>query len=404
MATSIPTSSARSNSLGVTHVVLTLDVGGLERNVVNQVREGQRLGQRVDIVCLERPGTLAPRVEAMGGRVIALDKRPGLRPDLVMRLRRVLRALRPDVVHTHQLATLLYGGAAARSLRVPVVVHTEHGRERYATRLKTRLLGRTAGRFCDRFYCLTSDMAGEVRMARIVPERKLRVIQNGIDLVDFKAAAGAGARDEVRRSLAIPDDAPVIGTVGRLSEVKRQDVLLRAFARVRRAVPEAHLILVGDGPLLEELRRLADGLDIASAVHFAGYQPHSGPYLRAMDVFALTSRSEGMPQAVLEASVTGLPVVASRVGGLPEVIEEGVTGMMFPSGDDAALAGILMDLLANPVRRHTLGEAAQARAEARFGVARMATEYHRDFLELLHQDRRTSRDIDERGVALGGSR
>jgi glycosyltransferase involved in cell wall biosynthesis len=102
--------------------------------------------------------------------------------------------------------------------------------------------------------------------------------------------------------------------------------------------------------------------------------------------------------------VTGLPVVASRVGGLPEVIEEGVTGMMFPSGDDAALAGILMDLLANPVRRHALGEAAQARAEARFGVARMATEYHRDFLELLHQDRRTSRDIDERGVALGGSR
>lgn len=394
----------RTKPLDVVHVVLSLDVGGLERNVVNQVREGQRLGQRVSIICLERPGTLAARVEAMGGKVVALDKRPGLRPGMVLRLRRVLRELRPDVVHTHQLATLLYGGAAARSLGVPVVVHTEHGRERYATRLKTRLLGRTAGRFCDRFYCLTSDMAGEVRAARIVPDRKLRVIQNGIDLADFKAAAGAEADAGVRRGLSIPDGAPVIGTVGRLSEVKRQDVLLRAFARVRQTVPDAHLLLVGDGPLLEELRRLADALDIADSVHFAGYQPHSGPYLRTMDIFALTSRSEGMPQAVLEASVTGLPVVASRVGGLPEVIEEGVTGMMFPSGDDLALAATLGELLANPARRRTLGEAARARAEARFGVARMAGEYHRDFLELRGPDRRAPQRIDEQGVALGGSR
>lgn len=404
METFTSTTTSSNERLGVTHVVLSLDVGGLERNVVNQVREGQRLGQRVDIVCLERPGTLAPRVEAMGGRVIALDKRPGLRPGMVLRLRRVLRDLRPDVVHTHQLATLLYGGAAARSLGVPVVVHTEHGRERYATRLKTRLLGRTAARFCDRFYCLTADMAGEVRAAKIVSERKLRVIQNGIDIADFKAAAGADACANVRRSLSIPDGAPVIGTVGRLSEVKRQDVLLRAFAGVRASAPDARLLLVGDGPLLDALQRLAEELRVKGAVHFVGYQPHSGPYLRAMDVFALTSRSEGMPQAVLEASVTGLPVVASRVGGLPEVIEEGVTGMMFTPGDDAALAGILRGLLADPARRRALGLAARDRAEARFGVARMAGEYHRDFLELRSSHRRDGGGIKNQGVALGGSR
>jgi glycosyltransferase involved in cell wall biosynthesis len=102
-----------------------------------------------------------------------------------------------------------------------------------------------------------------------------------------------------------------------------------------------------------------------------------------MDVFALTSRSEGMPQAVLEASVTGLPVVASRVGGLPEVIEDGITGLMFTPGDDAALAAVLADLLAAPARRHALGAAARARVEARFSVARMAGDYHRDFLQLL---------------------
>jgi glycosyltransferase involved in cell wall biosynthesis len=102
-----------------------------------------------------------------------------------------------------------------------------------------------------------------------------------------------------------------------------------------------------------------------------------------MDVFALTSRSEGMPQAVLEASVIGLPVVTSRVGGLPEVIEEGVTGLMFPTGDDAALATALLDLLANPARCQALGSAARARVETKFSVARMANDYHRDFLQLL---------------------
>jgi sugar transferase (PEP-CTERM/EpsH1 system associated) len=373
---------AAAATLRVVHVVLTLDVGGLERNVVNQVREGQKLGQRVSVVCLERPGTLAGQVEALGGRVVWLNKRPGLRPGMVLRVRHALRELCPDVVHTHQLATLLYGGAAARSLGVPVVVHTEHGRERYATRLKTRLLGRTAGRFCDVFYCLTADMAGEVRAARIVPDRKLRVIHNGIDIAKFQAATDDD-RAATRGSLGVPTDAPLIGTVGRLSEVKRQDVLIRAFARVRQTVPTAHLVLVGDGPLLSELQSLAAALDVADAVHFAGYQPHSGPFLRAMDVFALTSRSEGMPQAVLEASVIGLPVVASRVGGLPEVIEEGVTSLMFPSGDDAALAAALCDLLSDPTRRRALGSAARARVETKFSVARMAGDYHRDFLQLL---------------------
>jgi sugar transferase (PEP-CTERM/EpsH1 system associated) len=391
--------------LHVVHVVLTLDVGGLERNVVNQVREGQKLGQHVSIVCLERPGTLAEQVEGLGGRVLSLGKKPGLRPAIVLRMRKALRELRPDVVHTHQLATLLYGGAAARSLGVPVVVHTEHGREQYATRLKTRLLGRTAGRFCDRFYCLTGDMARAVRTARIVPDSNLRVIHNGIDIAKFQGAAND--TPAVRRSLSIPPDATVIGTVGRLSEVKRQDVLIRAFARVRQTVHAAHLVLVGDGPLLHELQSLAASLGVADAVHFAGYQPHSGPFLRAMDVFALTSRSEGMPQAVLEACVTGLPVVASRVGGLPEVIEDDVTGLMFTPGDDAALSALLCGLLAAPARRQAMGAAARARVEARFSVARMAGDYHRDFVQLLatHGHRTVpsaGTATAQQGVALSG--
>jgi sugar transferase (PEP-CTERM/EpsH1 system associated) len=380
-----PAAPATDSPLHVVHVVLSMTIGGLERNVLNQVREGQKLGQRVSLVCLDEPGLLAPQVDALGADLVAIGRKPGLRPGMILKVRRVLEAMRPDVVHTHQLVTLLYGGAAARLLRVPLVVHTEHQRESYATRRRTRLLGRLAGRFCDRFYCLTAETADELRSARIVPDRKIRVIQNGIDVAKFLEAPDDGR--DVRRSLGIPADAPLIGTVGRLYEVKRQEVLIRAFARLREHVPAAHLVLVGDGPRHDELSGLARSLGMADVVHFTGFQPHSGPFLRAMDVFALTSRSEGMPQAVLEASVSELPVVASRVGGLPEVVDHGISGILFEPGDDVALANTLLDLLADPVRRRQLGAAARARVEKKFSVARMASEYHRDFLDLLRKHR-----------------
>jgi len=365
----------------VVHVVLTLDVGGLERNVINQVREGRKLGQRVSILCLDKPGELAPRAEALGATVVALNRRGGLRPGMILRVKRILAQWRPDVVHTHQLVTLLYAGLAARWLRLPVVLHTEHGREKYETRLRTRLLGRVAGLTCDRFFCLTAEMAGRVRSARVVPEKKLAVIENGIDLDAFAEELHDGGR--TREAFGIPPQVPVIGTVGRLSEVKRQDVLLRAFAQVRKRFESARLLIVGDGPLRKNLEELAAELGISDAVHFAGYQPHSGPFLKAMNVFALTSRSEGMPQAILEASVMGLPVVGSRIGGIPEVVEEGKTGLLFEVGNHEELAEFLCDLVGDRKKAAAYGAAGKKNVSARFSVARMAADYHKAALELL---------------------
>lgn len=366
-------------ALTVVHGVLALDVGGLERNVLNQIREGHRLGQRVAVVCLERPGTLAPQAEALGARVVTLGKRPGLRPEVVGRMRAALRELAPDVVHTHDVATLLYTGPAARRAGAPVVVHTEHGRGDYG-RFRTRTLGRLAGRYARRFYCLTEDMADWVTAHGVAPRARVRVIHNGIDTACFRDPGDPG---EVRRSLGIPSGAPVVGTVGRLNEVKRQDVLLRAFARVRQSLPDAHLVLVGDGPLRGNLGTLAEGLGLSGCVHFAGYQPRSTPYLAVMDAFALTSRSEGMPQAALEAQVAGVPVVATRVGGLPELLDEGRTGLLVKPGDEGAVADALLRVLTDRELAGRLSAAGRELVEGRFDVGRMAEVYHRDFLELL---------------------
>jgi glycosyltransferase involved in cell wall biosynthesis len=365
--------------LHVVHVVLSLDVGGSERNVINQVREGHALGQRVSVVCLERPGVLAPRVEALGGTLVCLNKRPGVQLGLFGQLRAVLNDLRADVVHSHQVGTLFYAGLATAGLQRARMVHTAHGREHYADRARTRLLGRLGGARVDRFFCLTTDMVSEVRSARIVPRCKIRLITNGIDTSLYRTRRGG---EEIRQEMRIPDSARVIGTVGRLVPIKNHHLLIRAFAQIKRMEPDAHLLLVGGGPLHAELGALAADLGLADSVHFAGYQQDVIRHLSAMDYFVLTSRSEGTPQAVLEALVAGLPVAASNVGGLPEVIEHGRTGLLFPSDDAAACAATIERLMCDDQLVRTLTEAARQATAARYDVSRMAREYHQHYLEL----------------------
>src|SRR5262249_43335753 len=284
----------------------------------------------------------------------------------------------PDVVHTHQVGALFYAGAAARTEGVRAIVHTEHGKH-YATRRRTRWLGWWAGRYAARFCCVSEDIAAEVKAYRIVPAGKVHVVTNGIDTGRFREVTGA----PVRHALGIPQGAPVVGTIGRLAEVKRQDLLLRAFARVRHRFAGAHLLLVGDGPLIEYLRRLAVDLGLPGVVHFVGYQADPAPYLAAMDVFALTSRSEGMPLAILEAWAARVPVIASAVGGLPALIDSGRTGLLFPPGDEIALAEALAGLLADAHARSRLGEKGSDEVVARYDTSRMAGDYERHYRQLL---------------------
>jgi glycosyltransferase involved in cell wall biosynthesis len=366
--------------LHVVHVVLSLDIGGAERNVINQIRQAPALEQTVSVVCIERAGTLAPVAETLGARVISLDKQPGLQLRLGKRLARVLGGLKPDVVHTHQIGCLFYVGLAGRRMRLPLVVHTEHGREDY-DRLRTRWLGRMASQQANRFYCLTKDLSDFVAGHRVCPGRKIRLIENGIDLDGFRDPGDPAA---VRADLRIPLGVPVIGTVGRLTEVKRQDLLLRAFARVRARFPDAHLVVVGDGPCRPGLEQLAHELEVASHVRFTGFQPSSAPYLHAMDVFALTSRSEGMPQALLEASVAGRAAISTAVGGIPDVISHRKSGLLFAFGDESALVTGLCELLADGDQARYFGLAARAHVESRFSIRRMAREYDSDFHDMLN--------------------
>ena len=215
--------------ISVTHLALSLDVGGLERVVLDLAREGRSLGQDVTIACLERPGALADEARAMSVAVDCAGKRPGLRPSTIGRLATIFRRLRPEVVHTHQVGALAYAGPAARLAGGIPLIHTEHSKQ-YASRVRTRLLGRLAAGFADRFACVSADIAEEVIRCRVAPRRKVVVVPNGIEVGRF---ADAGGRVEGRAALGIPAEAPVIGTVGRLDDVKRQDRLILGMGHHR---------------------------------------------------------------------------------------------------------------------------------------------------------------------------
>jgi len=379
-------------SLHVAHAVLSLDVGGLERIVVDLVRQGRRLGQQVSVLCLERPGPLAPQAEALGARLVCIGKRPGLRLGSGGPIKRVLRDLRPDVLHTHQIGALFYAGPAAKAAGVPLAVHTEHinnirkCNSGYFRRQRMSWLWWWAARYARKFFCVSEDIMAELAARRIVPRAKLRVILNGINIDPFREHFD---RETFRKSIGVPTGALVVGTVGRLNEVKRQDLLLRAFAAVKAEHPAAWLLVVGDGPLRDSLRELSCQLNIEKSVHFAGYQSHPERYLRMMDVFALTSRLEGLPLAILEAWAAGLPVVASAVGGVPDLVKHGRNGMLFAFADEKSLVGMLSELLRDASRRRELGDAGRQVVLSHYDLQRMALDYEQYYRDLLgHRNER----------------
>ena len=230
---------------------------------------------------------------------------------------------------------------------------------------------------------MSEDIARDA--IRVAPQWKLEVVRNGIDLakVDRGNADRTAERARVRRDLAIPPEACVVGTVGRLAEVKNQALLLRAFKQVLLARPDAYLLIVGDGPLREQLVAQSRDLGIDSRVRFAGFKPECGPYLRAMDVFCLTSLSEGMPLVILEAWAAGALVIASNVGGVPELVRHECTGFLFSSGDCCGLAGLISTGLTDASARLRVVSRCRQLVEDEFTLRHMADAYEHEYESLL---------------------
>ena len=359
----------------VMQVVLSLVPGGTEHLVVEICK---RLPPEYGTVvcCLDAEGEWAAGLQARGIEVTALRRRPGFRPEIGRTIARLAADRDIDVLHCHQYSPFVYGRIAAMWNRRLRIVYTEHGRLSDAPpSWKRRLVNPLLARFDGSIVAVSHELRDYMIESRF-PRERVRVIHNGIEPA---SAATAADRRRARLLLGLDDRAFVVTTVARLDPVKDLVTLLDAFSIVRRRVPSARLVIVGDGPERGRLAERADCSDLAGAVQITGYRSDVRALLPAADLYASSPISEGVSITILEAMATGIPVVATAVGGTPEILSEATGGILVPSRDPAAMAAAITALAEDHRRRGALAAAARRRLESSFTIDRMVDDYARSY-------------------------
>jgi glycosyltransferase involved in cell wall biosynthesis len=283
-----------------------------------------------------------------------------------------MRSFRPDVVHLHDPHAVSAGLLALRIAPAPAAVATR--RVDFPLRGP---LSRWKYRACRRVIAVSRAIAAVLESGGLDPGR-IRVVYEGVP--DRPPAAGG---HEALRALGVPEGAPVVGNVAALTEHKDHSSLLQAAARVVQRAPLARFLILGEGELKPRLEREAAALGLGDRCVFAGFRNDLDRLLPALTLFCLSSRLEGLGTSVLDAMCFGVPVVATAAGGIPEAVQDGVTGRVVPPGDPAALAAAILELLQDEPRRRALGRAGRARFEERFSAERMVDETLGVYRELL---------------------
>jgi sugar transferase (PEP-CTERM/EpsH1 system associated) len=372
----------------VLHLVYRFDTGGLENGVVNLINHMPVSAYRHAVVALtEVVPAFAQRIHREDVTMISLHKTPGHSLKLYPRLQRLFAHLRPAVVHTRNLAALECQVPAAFA-GVPVRVHGEHGRDvddLDGTRRRYQWMRRAYRPFVHRYVALSRDLAGYLNEKVGVPESRIAQIYNGVDIERFSA------RSVVRGTV---DGGPftephlfVFGTVGRMQTVKAQTVLAQAFIRALQLRPglrdRLRLVMVGEGPLRAEAQALLDSAGVGHLAWLPGERSDVPNVMRSFDCFVLPSLAEGVSNTILECMASGLPVLATHVGGNAELVMSGTTGELVAAGNVEALAEGLLLLSADPARALSMGRAGRARVEQHFSLPAMVGAYQALYDRLL---------------------
>ncbi len=360
----------------IVHVVHRFDTGGMENGMVNLFNALPPQRYRHTVVALTGYSDFRQRISAQAVEFHALQRAPGHGLGWAARLWKLLRQLKPDLVHTRNLAALeAQFVAAAAGIRA--TVHGEHGRDVFdlhGRNWKYNLLRRAARPLVSNYIAVSQDLETWLRLTIRVPPRKLHQIYNGVDSAKFHPRAGA------RPAFAHPESI-VFGSVGRMVEVKDYPMLTRAFIQLVHRQPEraerARLVIVGEGPARGVCQALLQQAGLAHLAWLPGERDDIAEIMRAFDVFVLPSKNEGISNTVLEAQASGLPVVATAVGGNVELVKAGVNGMLVAPGDVNDMAQALLGYLDSPARIAEHGGQARRQAEQRFSIAAMAEAYAR---------------------------
>lgn len=377
----------------IAHVLFRFDTGGLENGVANLINRLPAARFRHAVIALTEITEFRKRIERSDVDFFALNKRPGHGIKLAPRLYRLFRALRPAIVHTRNLAAL-EAALPAWMAGVPIRVHGEHGwdmADLTGNNWRNRLTRRLYRPCVTHYIAMSADLERYLTQRIGIAPRRVSQIYNGVDTRRFAPSA-----EQVRIEGCPFDRAAhwLVGTVGRMQRVKDQLTLARAFARACSLDPQAaaqmRLVIVGDGPEREPVLRALRVTGCADRAWLPGERTDVAAILRGLDCFVLPSFSEGISNTILEAMASGLPVIATRVGGNPELIEHGTTGRLVQARDVDGIASELLGLWRDRGAAAALGTAARRWVEGSFSLERMTTEYARLYESLLNRIATTS--------------
>ena len=392
---------SRSGPIRILRVIARLNMGGPAIHVSNLAAGLETRGYHTTLVAgsLARgEDSMAFLAERLGVSVVSV---PEIQREIsalhdarsAFRLAEIMRETRPQILHTHtakagaiaRAASLLAGDA-----RPSVVVHTFHGHvlRGYFGPLRTavfRHVERMLAHASDALVAVSPEVRDDLVELGVAPAEKFVVVRLGIPLAE--RLDHEPEKLDFRKLYGIPPDAFVVGWVGRMTGVKDTGSVLRTLAALRARGVEAVVCMVGDGPDREHLEQLAHELGIARVCYFAGYQPDVGSFYRLFDAFLLPSVNEGTPVSAIEALATGTPVVANRVGGVPDVVRDAVDGFLVEAGDVEGAAARLDLLARDPALRTQLGESGRERVRARYSVARLVDDVDRLYRALLESKR-----------------
>jgi glycosyltransferase involved in cell wall biosynthesis len=377
--------------INVLHLIETTEPGGAETMLLKIAtgldKEFFSLGGVLG------PGWISAELERRNIPVFYLPLRRSFDLGWVKRLQRIIRERQVRLVHSHEFTTNCYATLAAKNEGIPIIC-TVHGKNYYPERYYRRTAYRWVAKNASAFVAVSDDLKRFLHRRLRISNKRIRTVANGIEAEQFDDPCLD--REKIRRQLGIRNDTVVIITVAALSAVKGHADLLVAAKEVMRCQKNVMFLIVGEGPLETDLRRLSEELGVSPAVRFLGFRDDVPALLRASDIFTLTSYSEGQPVSVLEAMASGLPLIATAVGGTPELVAEGVNGHLVQPRCPRVLADTICRLARDSASRRSLGEAGCALVRKEFSVKRMIAEYAAIYREFLPTKVPSNRDARPR--------
>lgn len=366
--------------INVAHIFLSLRIGGMEKIGIDLVKNLDQSKYKHLVLCLDELGAFGEKLKNEGYPVFAFHKGDGFKFSLLPKLIRFFKKYNIQIVHTNNPSPHFWGGIAAWIAGVKIRIHTKHGRN-FITIKRKVLINRFSARFSKKIISVSQDSAQLTHKIERVPLNKIKIIYNGVDTDYFKKEA---VKESLYHELGIPRGSIVVGSISRFSTDKDYETLIKAFKEVLDTRPDTVLLLVGDGETKEQIMQLTADLQLQDKIIFSGFRPDILELLNFIDVFVLSTHTEGISIALLEAMSTEVPVVATNVGGNGEIVQHTKNGLLVAENDVADLKNAILTFLNDEEEKIRLSKEARKVVLQKFSLKNTVAQYEKLYSEFLN--------------------